>query len=229
MHCAFILKLTHSRYSWSHDCLCATWKRYTDRRKDLSTFPLDDWYLQLMGRGCQLSEEPYQQFLSETLGIAMDESLSWWRTELGGWSGGEGDSAKTVDATARFTYQQGFAPVTDIPPERRVSMSDIERLDSVSRNECGLLHLSSWRDYYTLRNISLSSPVALLLTFPLTIYYAIEQFGQVPVTVARMLNRSLRIHVVGIEKEMNFLDMFKEIGYLLPEDVSVSLRRDAIK
>lgn len=38
-----------------------------------------------------------------------------------------------------------------------------------------------------------------------------------------MLNRSLRIHVVGIEKEMNFIDLFKEIGYLLPQTLTVEM------
>ena len=55
----------------------------------------------------------------------------------------------------------------------------------------------------------------------MTIYHAIERFGEVPVTVARMLKRPLRIHVVGAEKEMNFLDLFKEVSFLLPEDIEV--------
>jgi hypothetical protein len=38
-----------------------------------------------------------------------------------------------------------------------------------------------------------------------------------------MLKRPLRLHVVGIEKEMNFLDLFREVGYLLPSDLSVEL------
>jgi hypothetical protein len=46
--------------------------------------------------------------------------------------------------------------------------------------------------------------------------------GAVPITVAKMLNRQLRIHVVGIEKELNFLDLFKELAFLLPEDLKVS-------
>jgi hypothetical protein len=94
-------------------------------------------------------------------------------------------------------------------------------MDNVSMNACGLTALTTWEDYYKLRSISLSSPVALLLTFPLTIYFAIEKFGEVPLTVARILKRPLRLHVVGIEKEMNFLDIFREIGYLLPEDLLV--------
>eukprot|EP00957_Ditylum_brightwellii_P022872 1726279-Ditylum_brightwellii.AAC.1 len=31
-----------------------------------------------------------------------------------------------------------------------------------------------------------------------------------------------RVHVVDVEKEMNFLDFFKEVGYLLPKDLNVS-------
>ena len=44
----------------------------------------------------------------------------------------------------------------------------------------------------------------------------------VPVTVAKMLNRPLRLHVVGIEKELNMIDIFKEVGYLLPKDLKVN-------
>lgn len=176
-----------------------------------------------MGRDCQISEDPYQYFLSQELGIALDKS-SWWRTELNGWSGGDSDSARTVDATVRRTYQEGFAPVAQIPPDCRITEEDLFRLNDISRNACGILELSSWQDYYKLRNIPLSSPVALLLTFPLTIYYAIVKFGEVPVTVAKMLKRPLRIHVVGVEKEMNFLDIFRELGYILPENLSVRVK-----
>jgi hypothetical protein len=84
------------------------------------------------------------------------------------------------------------------------------------------LDLNSWEEYYKVRDIPLESPVALLLTFHLTIYYALLKYGAVPITVARMLSRPIRIHVVGIEKELNFLDMFKELAFLLPRDLPVS-------
>lgn len=210
------------QHSWSHECLCPTWKAYTDRRSQLSSFPFDEWYLQLIKRDCQISEEPYQRFLTQQLGIRLDES-SWWRTELHGWSGGGSQSAQTVDATKRRSFEQGFVPITTIPSDEPVTIDDYARLDRVSRNTCGLMVLNCWKQYYELRNIPLSSPVALLLTFPLSIYHAIVKFGEVPVTVARMLKRPLRLHVVGIEKEMNFLDLFREVGYLLPSDLSVEL------
>ena len=96
------------------------------------------------------------------------------------------------------------------------------KLSKISRDDCNLLQLNCWEDYYALRDIPLTSPVALLCTFPLSVYYAIQKFGSVPVTVARMLKRQLRIHLVGIEKELNFIDLFKEVGYLLSEDLPVS-------
>lgn len=205
----------------SHECWCATWKLYTEQRAELSTFPLGEWYLKLVGRDCQVSDEPYRQFLTVILGVDLDQP-SWWRTEMDGWAGGDSQSAHTVDATKRQSYTEGFAPVRELPPDCRVSSREIDRT-GLTRNALDLVELSSWKDYYDLRSIPLSSPVALLLTFPLTVYYAIERFGQVPVTVANMMRRPLRVHVVGIEKEMNFLDLFREVGYLLPEGISVRM------
>ena len=190
---------------------------YTDRRDDLSAFGLGDWYRPLVSRDFQLSQEPYNRFLSQTLDISSNPH-SWWRTETDGWEGGASSSALGVDMSQRQSFQQGFSPLQDIPPERRPTDKEVE---GFQRDSLGLLTLQSWEDYYRLRGISLDSPCALLLTFPLTIYHAIQGHGEVPLTVAKMLNREVRIHVVGIEKEINFLDLFKEVGFLLPENVKV--------
>ena len=157
---------------------------------------------------------------------------SWWRTETDGWAAGESASARQVDITIRRSYEEGFAPVPSdqLPPSRRVCDSDYERAGlrekANSKNAVGLWRLSSWEEYYRLRDIPAKSPVALLCTFPLTLYRAIVEYGEVPVTVARMLQRPLRIHIVGTEKELNFLDLFKELGFLLPEDLKV--RQDSL-
>jgi hypothetical protein len=214
---------------WSHSCQCETWKVYTSHRKELSTFHyLDaDWQLPLVGRDFQLSEEPYKKFLSSRIGFDFENnneySASWWRTEINGWAGGQSSSAQRVDPTIRQSYQQGFSPIpsNQIPPQRRVDDADYGRACLSRKNAVGLWKLSSWEDYYKLRNIRPTSPVALLCTFPLTVYHAIVEYGEVPVTVAKMLKRPLRIHLVGAEKEMNFLDIFQEVGYLLPEDLKV--------
>jgi hypothetical protein len=228
---------------WSHDCLCQTWSIYTRlHRHQLSTFTnntFGNWQTMLTSRSFQLSETPYETFIhSLLLGNEVEDSAqllsssssSWWCTEMDGWLGGQSTSASHVDFAVRMSYKQGFAPIVDIPEECRIADNDVTRcccsvddhsLPMIRKNSVGLLTLSSWQDYYALRNIPSSSPVCLLLTFPLTIYHAIEKYGEVPVTVARMLNRPLRIHVVGAEKEINFLDMFKEVMFLLPEDIKV--------
>uniref|UniRef100_A0A7S4AIQ1 Mitochondrial splicing suppressor 51-like C-terminal domain-containing protein n=1 Tax=Pseudo-nitzschia australis TaxID=44445 RepID=A0A7S4AIQ1_9STRA len=154
---------------------------------------------------------------------------SWWLTETDGWAGGDSVSARQVDITLRSSFEQGFAPIPSdqLPPSQRVCDRDYERAGLLkkenNKNAVGLWRLSSWEDYYRLRNIPPQSPVALLCTFPLTIYHAIVEYGEVPVTVARMLRRPLRIHVVGTEKELNFLDLFQELGFLLPEDLKIEL------
>jgi hypothetical protein len=55
------------------------------------------------------------------------------------------------------------------------------------------------------------------------LYHAIAKYGTVPCTVARMLKRPLRVHIVGSEKELNFLDLFKEVAFLLPSDLALEL------
>eukprot|EP00980_Cylindrotheca_fusiformis_P000564 scaffold146_cov107-Cylindrotheca_fusiformis.AAC.3 len=208
---------------WSHSCLCPTWKVYTSHRTDLSSFSFfGEWQTKLTDREFQTQEEPYARFL-QSLGID-DECTSWWTTETYGWAGGQSRSAKKVDTSVRKSYLEGFSPIVDTPPERRITVEDIDRPGSAKqKNSVGMIELSSWMEYYILRGIPPSSPVSILCTFPLTVYYSILRFGEVPVTVARMLKRPLRVHVVGAEKELNFLDLFKEVSFLLPVDLALEL------
>jgi hypothetical protein len=137
------------------------------------------------------------------------------------WKGGESASAREIDVTIRKSYAYGFYPIVDIPEERPLDEFDEEF--SARRNEVGLLRLSGWSDYYQLRKIPETSPVALLLTFPLTLYSSIVEHGEVPCTVAKMLKRPLRVHIVGAEKELNFLDLFKEVAFLADHCCSLEL------
>lgn len=211
------------RNGWSHQCLCDTWKVYVEHRKALSSFPLAEWHQRLMGRDCQTSDSTYRSYLSNELKVLDKESGSWWDTEVDGWAAGLSGSAQRVDASIRRSYSQGFLlDESLIPPERHVTDDDCTSA-GIARDARGLPILKSWSDYYHLRGIPLTSPVALLCTFPLTIYFALQNWGEVPITVAKMLGRKLRIHAVGIEKEMNFLDLFSELAYLLPQDLEIEL------
>lgn len=205
------------RCRWSHDCICPTWKLYVSRRTELSQFGgLGHWCSRLFHRDCQLSDDPYHEFLSQQ-GINR-LGTTWWCTEFSGWLGGEGDGAREVDPSRRLSFQQGFDPVAGIPAEQHVIWEE-----PVRRNELGLGLLESWDNYYQRRGIPNESIAALLLSFPLTLYHAIVEFAQVPCMVARILKRPLRIHIVGAEKELNFLDLWKETVYLLPEDIALEL------
>ena len=211
------------RNGWSHQCLCDTWKVYVEHREALSTFPLAEWHQRLMGRDCQTSDSIYRSYLSNELKVLDKESGSWWDTEVDGWAAGLSGSAQRVDASIRRSYSQGFLlDESLIPPERHVTDDDCTSA-GISRDARGLPILKSWSDYYNLRGIPLTSPVALLCTFPLTIFFALQNWGEVPITVAKMLGRKLRIHAVGIEKEMNFLDLFSELAYLLPQALEIEL------
>jgi hypothetical protein len=242
-HCrCFVIDHACTICRWSHRCWCDAWKRYVARRPELSTF--DDlgssWVRDMTSRACQLSQAAYETRLSTLLlDLAADADnttdhasaaapelpflpqRSWWRAEFGAWKGGTNVLAHHLNVLERVSYHEGFSPLpSDMrPPDRPVSNEDAARLLSggaVERNSLGLMRLQSWAEYYRLRDIAPSSPAALLLTFPLTLYWSIVEYGEVPCTVAHaILKRPLRIHIVGAEKELFFLDMFQETSYLL--------------
>ncbi|XP_057391501.1 zinc finger MYND domain-containing protein 15 isoform X3 [Balaenoptera acutorostrata] len=79
----------------------------------------------------------------------------------------------------------------------------------------------SWQDYYTWRGLSLDSPMAVLLTYPLTVYYVIThlvpQSSYHPVPELNIQNKqSLKIHVVEAGKEFDLIMVFWELLVLLP-------------
>ncbi|KAK6179905.1 hypothetical protein SNE40_012155 [Patella caerulea] len=76
-----------------------------------------------------------------------------------------------------------------------------------------------WQSYYKWRGFPLNSPIAILLHFPLTLYYIItscfipdfpEKFSEIETS------GNMTIHIVGVEKEVEMLMVFQELGYLIP-------------
>ncbi|KAJ8569861.1 hypothetical protein K7X08_006438 [Anisodus acutangulus] len=75
--------------------------------------------------------------------------------------------------------------------------------------------LSGWKEYYEWRCIPLYSPVALLLHWPLTLYWAIKlavQGNLIP-----EIHTELRIHYLGPEKELHQLAVFSELHAVFPD------------
>ncbi|XP_032124749.1 zinc finger MYND domain-containing protein 15 isoform X4 [Sapajus apella] len=75
----------------------------------------------------------------------------------------------------------------------------------------------SWQDYYTWRGLSLDSPMAVLLTYPLTVYYVITHLVPQYFPELNIQNKqSLKIHVVEAGKEFDLVMVFWELLVLLP-------------
>ncbi|KNA17744.1 hypothetical protein SOVF_076090 [Spinacia oleracea] len=75
--------------------------------------------------------------------------------------------------------------------------------------------LSCWKEYYEWRSITLDSPIALLLQWPLTIYHAFQlNAGRV-----RSVNggKDINIHYLGPDKELFQLAVFGELLALFPD------------
>lgn len=74
--------------------------------------------------------------------------------------------------------------------------------------------LSGWAEYYGLRSLPLTSPVAALLTFPLTLYHILTALS---ISAKNLLakGREVVVHYLGPEGELDWMSAFSEIGHLL--------------
>ena len=72
--------------------------------------------------------------------------------------------------------------------------------------------LTNWAAYYAARTLlPLTSPRALLLTWPLTVYLALSILGLTTCT-----EREIVVHYLGPEKEVMMLPLFAELAVLCP-------------
>ncbi|KAJ7057961.1 hypothetical protein C8F01DRAFT_302934 [Mycena amicta] len=78
--------------------------------------------------------------------------------------------------------------------------------------------LDSWDAWYQWRKLSKESPAALLMSFPMTVYrllvHCLEVTG--PTRASSAKRRSLSVHLLGAEVELNYLPLFAELALLLP-------------
>ncbi|BDA46696.1 probable zinc finger MYND domain-containing protein 15 at N-terminal half [Coccomyxa sp. Obi] len=79
-------------------------------------------------------------------------------------------------------------------------------------------HLSSWGAYYSKRGIPLSSPVALLMSVPLTLRYFMKVAGAMrPDEMPLAPGASLLILILGVQKEIDQWPVLLELACLLPQ------------
>lgn len=131
-----------------------------------------------------------------------------------------------VDCSRRVSFEDGFA-FEDVGDIGDLGSSAITNRcpDVLKQDDHGCFELRSWEDYYKLRGLPPTSLAALLLTFPLTIYHGLMKFCAAQLMIAASSrSRRLRIHVVGVEKELAFLDMFDELFRLVsPSGIKLDL------
>ncbi|KAJ7967677.1 Zinc finger MYND domain-containing protein 15 [Quillaja saponaria] len=74
--------------------------------------------------------------------------------------------------------------------------------------------LSGWSEYYNLRSLPLSSPVADILSHPLTVYYILTTLN---ISSKNLLlkGKEVIVHYLGPEGELDWMTAFAEVGHLL--------------
>jgi hypothetical protein len=96
----------------------------------------------------------------------------------------------------------------------RLPPSAYPRLRSLSTDCCPSplrgRQLFTWQDYYQWRGLPASSVAALMMEFPLTLYFTICQLPRL------MEMANITVHLLGCEKELEFLPLFGELSLLLP-------------
>ncbi|KAL3867345.1 hypothetical protein ACJMK2_044554 [Sinanodonta woodiana] len=81
--------------------------------------------------------------------------------------------------------------------------------------------LTSWDAYYNMRGFRNDSPIAILLQYPLTLYYILTYCLPNDCTKwwETIDSGTIRIDMVGVEKEVEMISLFQETGKLLPDSV----------
>eukprot|EP00249_Psilotum_nudum_P022283 c28454_g1_i1 orf=312-2213(+) len=99
--------------------------------------------------------------------------------------------------------------------ERGKYPADGPLLDYIGSGENpAVVLLSGWAEYYDVRGLPLSSPVATFLSFPLSLYHVVTALS---VTTKNLLakGREVVVHYLGPEGELDWLPAFSELGNLL--------------
>lgn len=74
--------------------------------------------------------------------------------------------------------------------------------------------LSGWSEYYNLRSLPLSSPVADILSHPLTVYHILTTLNISSKNLI-LKGKEVIVHYLGPEGELDWMPAFAEVGHLL--------------
>ncbi|KAH7443725.1 hypothetical protein KP509_02G048100 [Ceratopteris richardii] len=100
---------------------------------------------------------------------------------------------------------------------------DAPLLDHLGTKEISSMTLlSGWAEYYNLRGIPMSSPVAALLSFPLSLYHIVTALN-VATKTRLAKGKDITVHYLGPEGELDWVPAFSELAYLLGSSGSLHI------
>eukprot|EP01084_Bolivina_argentea_P076837 139308_1 len=79
--------------------------------------------------------------------------------------------------------------------------------------------IKNWKHYYQFKNLSFKSPIAIYMSYVMSVYYALTDYLNIkPVSdVDSNPNfQTIVIHLIGVQIELDILILFKELLCLLP-------------
>eukprot|EP01084_Bolivina_argentea_P092155 165826_1 len=76
--------------------------------------------------------------------------------------------------------------------------------------------IKTWKKYHKIKNISLASPFAHWMSYVMTIYYGLTQYVNSKPIIKVKEMKSIVIHMIGVEIEIDLLLLYKELLCLLP-------------
>ncbi|CAI2734579.1 unnamed protein product [Schistosoma spindalis] len=133
-------------------------------------------------------------------------------------------SSSYDDALVRAFVSPSLAVIMSLSPLYDSPAPDLQDPSLVNIN------LRDWLDYYKWRGLcspdeeSISNPLALLLHWPLTLYHIVaHKLPKInPFCIPKaLINRKLIIHVIGVEKELSLLPVFKELDHLFKPQLRI--------
>lgn len=171
-------------------------------------------FLSYMEDAAKLSELPFE-FSSET--CSSDFDASKYRSFLKDKGVfGEGcwrrEGLMSTDEAQKHQYGK-FIDLDNpyVLPVESCMLDDPPTVDSESS-------ILNWGLYYESRGLDLSSPIAILLQWPLTVFFIIKYLMNVQ-EVSSDFGHHINIDIIGVEKEVELIPVFKELGNLLGDIV----------
>ncbi|THH29344.1 hypothetical protein EUX98_g4855 [Antrodiella citrinella] len=78
--------------------------------------------------------------------------------------------------------------------------------------------IKDWDSWYQWRKLPLESPAALIMNFPMTVYHLITNCLELTNATRGSPRKRIpfKVHMLGVEVELNYLPIFSELALLLP-------------